>query len=247
MSAPKHLWSGDWQRESAALSDELAERRPRPQDGNASAAPTSPQATAPPTPRVSPPTPWAAPKQATEPRPAEPGSRTASARPSSRPPPARRRPRWLPVLPVVIAAALVLGAGAYGLSGLLSSSGNTAQPTQNQPPGGSPSSPPSQGSPASPTNAGTGPVNWLGMQVETLPPGVVVVETVAPGSPADLAGLEPGDLILAINNRRVNATGDIRPAISGLAAGDLVPIEVSRGSTLFTTQATLAAPPSGSP
>jgi S1-C subfamily serine protease len=85
------------------------------------------------------------------------------------------------------------------------------------------------------------------MQVQTLPPGVVVVETVAPGSPADLAGLEPGDQIVAINNQRIDGTGDIRAAISGLAPGDLVQIEISRGSTLFTTQATLAAPPSGSP
>ena len=247
MSAPKHLWSGDWQRESAALSDELAERRPPAQDGKAPTAPATPRATAIPPPGVTPPTPWAAPKEAVERPPAEPGPRTASARSSSRPAPARRRLRWLPVVPVVIAAALVLGAGAYGLSALLSTSGNTAQPTQNPMPGGPPSSPPSGGSPASPANAQAGPVNWLGMQVETLPPGVVVVETVAPGSPADFAGLEPGDVILAINNQRINATSDIRSAISGLAAGDLVPIEVSRGSTLFTTQATMAAPPSGSP
>ncbi len=247
MSAPKHLWSGDWERESAALSDELAERRPPAQDGKAPTAPATLRATSVPSPRVSPPTSWAAPRQAAEQTSTEPGPRTASARSSSRPAPPRHRPRWLPVIPVVIAAALVLGAGAYGISALLSSSGNAGQPTQNQPAGGAPSSPPAGGSPASPTNAQTGPVNWLGMQVQTLPPGVVVVETVAPGSPADFAGLEPGDVILAVNNQRINATGDIRPAISGLAAGDLVPIEVSRGSTLFTTQATMAAPPSGSP
>ena len=30
MSGPKHLWSGDWRNESAAASDELAARRPKP-------------------------------------------------------------------------------------------------------------------------------------------------------------------------------------------------------------------------
>ena len=30
MSGPKHLWSGDWQRESAAASDRLANQEPPP-------------------------------------------------------------------------------------------------------------------------------------------------------------------------------------------------------------------------
>jgi PDZ domain len=52
MSAPRHLWSGDWQDESSALSEELAARRaraahasehepPEPEDGTAVRAPNA--------------------------------------------------------------------------------------------------------------------------------------------------------------------------------------------------------------
>jgi S1-C subfamily serine protease len=82
------------------------------------------------------------------------------------------------------------------------------------------------------------------MQIETLPPGAVVIETVGPGSAGERAGLEPGDVIVEINNTPIRATGEIRTAIRGLRAGDVVALQISRGSTLISTQATLAAPPS---
>lgn len=87
-------------------------------------------------------------------------------------------------------------------------------------------------------------MSWLGMQIVNVPPGAAVVETVAPGSEAEVAGLEPGDIVIAVNGRRISATRDIRPAIKGLHRGVVVPLEISRGSTLFTTQAALGAPPS---
>ena len=89
----------------------------------------------------------------------------------------------------------------------------------------------------------TGPMSWLGMEVETQSPSGVVVATVAPGSQGELAGIEPGDVIQQINNRSMNATGDIAKAISGLHAGAPVQIEISRGSTLYNTSATLGRHP----
>jgi membrane-associated protease RseP (regulator of RpoE activity) len=202
MSGPKHLWSGDWEQESAAVSEELSGRRVKPP----------------------------------EPEPAV-------------PPPAPRRPRRrrfavarrLGVrrgLLAVIAGVLALAAGALGLSVLLGSSGTPASTTA----GGAPLS-------VAPTTASTSsrPVNWLGMEIETLPPGAAVVETVRLGSAGDRAGVEPGDAILEINNRRINGTSDIAPAIRGLHAGDVVSMQVANGSTVFGTQATLAAPPSAYP
>jgi S1-C subfamily serine protease len=54
-------------------------------------------------------------------------------------------------------------------------------------------------------------------------------------------------VIVSIGNRIVNGTSDIAGAISGMHAGQRVPIEVSRGSTPFTTNVTLGAPPSSYP
>jgi hypothetical protein len=212
MNAPRRLWSGDWRQESAALSDQLAERRAKAGDPDFQAAP----------------------------RPQE--NRGADARPLGlavtealgRLRAAMRRagrrvalvfrlpPHFKRGLPIALAVLLVLAAGAYGLVAVL---GSPARPA------------------AATASHGSGPVNWLGMEIESLQPGVVVVDTVALGSPAELAGMEPGDVIVELNGRPVNSTGDIRGAIAGLGMGDAVEIQVSRGSTRFTTRATLAAPP----
>jgi serine protease DegQ len=83
--------------------------------------------------------------------------------------------------------------------------------------------------------------------LESLPLGGVVIATVAPGSPADRAGLEPGDIITEIDNHPINGPNDLSAAIGGLQAGDTIAIQVSRGSTVYTTRATLAARPASFP
>ncbi len=205
MRGPKHLWSGDWERESAAVEEELASLEELP--------------------RVV----------------AEP----AGERPSPPPEPPRRRPpawpRWrlprvrVPVLDrraqrwiaAVLAALLVLGGAAYGLDALISSGGN--------------------GSPAAAASGPSATVWWLGMQVESFSGGGVVIETVPPGSLGEAAGLEPGDQILEVANRAVGSSGDIVKATAGMRAGQVVEVEVSRGSTLVKSSAILGAPPSNSP
>ena len=229
MSGPKHLWSGDWQQESAAVSEELADRRAIPADRRAIPADREPT--------VSP---------ALHTRHA-PHTLHAPARP--RAVVLARRPGLRHALPVVLAAALLLAAGAYGLTALLGSSGPRASATAGGsfgPPAataGGPSVSAASTTPSRPSR----PVRWLGMQIETLPPGAAVIETVGPTSAGELAGLEPGDVIVEINNRPIHDAGEIGAAIRGLRAGDLAALQISRGSTLFSTQATLAAPPSVHP
>jgi serine protease Do len=126
------------------------------------------------------------------------------------------------------AAVLLLAAAGFGIARLIEGSSST--PTTSE----------------SAANQ-TGPIEWLGMQIEGIPPGSVVVATVAPGSPAEQDGLSPGDVLLAINGRPINSPSDIGRAISGMQSGDQVTIQVSRGSTRFSTRATLAAPPSSHP
>jgi membrane-associated protease RseP (regulator of RpoE activity) len=199
MTGPKHLWSGDWQQESAAASDlhtarkvQLPEPEPKPKP--------EPE----PEPRASPPAPAR--------------SRARVSQPS--------RPRHIRAVSIVAGALLLTAAAAFALIALTNPAGSPA--------------------PVSAVVAPR-PVSWLGMQIETVPPGAAVIETVKLGSPGELAGLSPGDVLVAINHRSINGTGDIGAAISGLHAGDQVELEVSHGSGLYTTVATLAAPPSSHP
>jgi len=85
------------------------------------------------------------------------------------------------------------------------------------------------------------------MEIQTLPPGEAVIETVRLGSEGDRAGLESGEVITRINNRQINGTGDIAPAIRGVHSGDQVQLQVSQGSSSYQTAVTLAAPPSAYP
>lgn len=222
MSGPKHLWSGDWQQESAANSKELADSRAKPLDRERTESPA-------------------------------PSTQLAPRRPNARRLAVRR------ALPIALAAVLFLAAGAWGLDALLGSSGpgttTTAAGPTVPPVATGPTVPPATTGPAVPAvppasttaSVPARPVNWLGMEIETLPPGAAVIETVAAGSPGQLAGLEPGDVIVEINNRPISATSQIGSAIRGLHAGDQVELQISRGSALYATEAILAAPPSAYP
>jgi membrane-associated protease RseP (regulator of RpoE activity) len=133
---------------------------------------------------------------------------------------------------------------------------NTPLPTTPSVPA-TPAVPPAPSTPTTPsqtapTNPATlppaptaRPVSWLGMQIETVPPGAAVVDSVKLGSVADRAGVNPGDIILAINGRSISGAGQIARAVQGLPAGQLVPVQISHGSTLVQTDLKLGAPPSG--
>jgi membrane-associated protease RseP (regulator of RpoE activity) len=235
MSGPKHLWSGNWQQESEAASERRADPGQQPEDA-----------------------------EQTQPLP-------------PRPPRRRKRPSLpLIAIAVVFLAAAAFGLAAVLGSGSKNSSTNpqasvgtaTANPGQANPglpnPGSTnpgqtsplpttptptvpaPTRPPATPSPTTPAIQSR-PISWLGMEIETLPPGAAVIETVALGSGGDKAGLNPGDVIIAINGRAINGASGIATAIRGLPAGDQVPIQISHGSTLEQTEITLAAPPSVHP
>jgi putative serine protease PepD len=87
---------------------------------------------------------------------------------------------------------------------------------------------------------------WLGIDVAGSPLGVVVTDVV-PGSPAQAAGLERGDLITGIDNQPVGTVDSVSAALDGAHTGSRIEIQFSRGPVSFTTQATLGAPPAGSP
>lgn len=169
--------------------------------------------------------------------------------------PARRvgRPLWQTVLPaaavllvVAVALAQVLPGGASGQRGR---SGATT-PTLTIPSLTSPAPAPTPSTVPGTASGGTvsGPtVRWLGMEISNVAGVGVVIQTVQLGSPADAAGLDPGDIIQTVNRHAITAAAQIGNAVSQLRTGDGVGISVARGSTLFSTVAAFAGHPTTSP
>jgi hypothetical protein len=235
MSNPRHLWSGDWELDSAAAREELAKRRA--QADERAEEPTQ--------------------QRVDNPRPA------AASRPAARPPRAAapRRPRptrpsaltraWAWLLEAVrrlgrlsarsrraVLARTAQGrqlriALAIALVGVLSAGAAYAVTTMLVGSGGS-------------SAAANSAHAWLGIDVTGSPLGIVVTDVV-PGGPASKAGLQFGDMITTINNQPIGTVDAVNTALSGLHPGDKVAISFTRALMSYTTQATLAQRPPGYP
>jgi C-terminal processing protease CtpA/Prc len=208
MSAPRHLWSGDWRIESSAHRDELAANRAR------TVAPDDSERPAPPPPR-----------------------RTRTVRERMQAVVARMRTllgrlRRLPlgtrrqrrIALVAIAATLLLAGAAYAVTSAVV--GGSVNPT-----------------PAVASGSGA----WLGINVASTQQGGVMVVDVFPGSPAQAAGMEPGDVITQINGRQILTPSDVRAAIAGMHPGDQVQLQFQGSGTSYTAKVPLASPPAGYP
>ncbi len=69
---------------------------------------------------------------------------------------------------------------------------------------------------------------------------------VVPGSPADAAGLQAGDVITAVDETKVSADS-LPEAVQGYAVGDTVTLSVTRGGEMLELAATLAERPTTPP
>lgn len=92
---------------------------------------------------------------------------------------------------------------------------------------------------------------FVGVQVQDLSPdlaeafgitnqGGAVVNSVLPDSPASQAGLEPGDVIISINEKPVTNAGDVRNRIGLLPLGEEVTFEVLRDGKSKSLKAKVA-------
>jgi membrane-associated protease RseP (regulator of RpoE activity) len=157
--------------------------------------------------------------------------------------PARRRMRGL----AWVALGAIILVAVAGAAVLTSGGGSSKPRTAIVPAAPAPSlaaTTPTTTQPPAPSGP---PVNWLGMELVTVPPGGATVETLKLGSEGDRAGLSPGDVILEINNKQVSGADGIAEAISGKHAGDKVALQISHGSSLYTTVVTLGASPTRYP
>ena len=183
MSTPRHLWSGNWELESAAAAEERAQRRVAPEEHPETPPPSPP-------PRSTPSTVVRA------------IARLRSGR----------------ALAMIILLTLLSAGATYAVVSALVGGG--AQPA---------------------SSASRAPA-WLGVDTTSYPlgSGAMVID-VTPGSPAEQAGLEPGDVITQIDNRRIGSPADIGSAITGMHSGETVEVGYIRGPITYTTQVTLTA------
>lgn len=67
---------------------------------------------------------------------------------------------------------------------------------------------------------------WRGM-IQTITPGTMIVD-VTPDSPADRAGLEEGDVIVAVDGQELDAENNLADVVASYEPGDTVTLEVER-------------------
>ena len=68
-----------------------------------------------------------------------------------------------------------------------------------------------------------------------------LVNSVQAGGAAEKAGIQLGDVILAVNDRPVNTSSDLPPLIGALAPGAKVKLQINRGGKTMTEQVVLGA------
>jgi S1-C subfamily serine protease len=135
---------------------------------------------------------------------------------------------------MALALLVSAGVGYAAVSSLVGRSGRASSGTGKTPVAGSP--------------ARTAAPAWLGVDTVEFPPaGGVMVVDVVPGSPADAAGLVPGDVITKIGNHPVQTPGDVDSALAGMHPSQQVEIQYQQGPIPSTTRATLRARPANGP
>jgi len=83
---------------------------------------------------------------------------------------------------------------------------------------------------------------FLGLSVVETPEGVEVAEVFA-GSPADGAGVQAGDIILAVDAVTISTVPDLIDVVVAAGAGTEVVVAIERGGTAFRIEVTLGIRP----
>jgi putative serine protease PepD len=88
---------------------------------------------------------------------------------------------------------------------------------------------------------------WLGIDLYNSPYGGPIVVGVVPGSPAQRAGVEPGDVITQVDAQPVASASAFGSALAGKHAGDHVVLSLERGAVTYAARVTLANRPVANP
>ena len=80
---------------------------------------------------------------------------------------------------------------------------------------------------------------FLGVEIATAADGGALVGRVQPGSPADEAGIQAGDIIVRLDDRPINDSSDLVSAVQSTEVGDTVELELVREGETTTARVTL--------
>jgi S1-C subfamily serine protease len=93
-------------------------------------------------------------------------------------------------------------------------------------------------------NGGTIQRGYLGIRNGTSPDrSGAVVDSVVPGGPADRAGVQPGDKIVAIDDKKVSSSEDVSAAVTARTPGQQAKVTVERGGARRTLTVDLGKRP----
>lgn len=156
--------------------------------------------------------------------------------------------RFTPLLAAVAGAVLVLDGCSSSAAPTPTTAATTATPASPPSVAGSPVEASSASSseasgPAAPDDD-AGPA-WLGVELAKAPPGEagVVVRDVVRGSPAERAGLEPGDRILRVGSTSVADPPEVVRAVSLRRSGERVGLSLLRSGAERLVPVVLASRP----
>lgn len=103
------------------------------------------------------------------------------------------------------------------------------------------------GSSGTTTAVASGSRAWLGIDVATSQLGGVMVVDVFPGSPAQAAGMEPGDVITRLNGKQIVTPSEVTSAIAAMRPGQRIEIQFEGSGVSYASSVALARRPAGYP
>ena len=80
-----------------------------------------------------------------------------------------------------------------------------------------------------------------------LAPAGAEVANVTPGGPAEAAGLQPGDIITAIDGKKIDSFDQVSEIVNGHKVGDQIDVRVDRGGGERSFHVTLGTRPKSAP